>query len=173
MTPNILRRALLAAALLLGATSVEAQQATSSAPRTAAPDAAMVGHGPNGATLRCRDGSYPTPGAADSACDGKGGVLVRFPLVRRPAAVSAARTQNTPPAQDPKLTARDTILPEGVITHEAMRRQVEAANALGGRPPAGATLLCVNGSFVIADTSSARCAQAGGVRLRFEAPRRP
>lgn len=173
MTSPIIQRALLAtAALLVGATSIEAQQATS-APRTKAPDAAMVGHGPNGATLRCRDGSYPSPGAADSACDGKGGVLVRFPLVRRPADVSAARTQNAPPAQDPRLTARDTIRPDGVITHEAMRREVEAANALGGRPPAGATLLCVNGSFVIADTSSVRCAQAGGVRLRFEAPRRP
>jgi hypothetical protein len=170
--PLNLRSLLAASALCLGATAAQAQQATQPAPRTKAPDAAMVGHGPNGATLRCRDGSYPAPGAADSACEGKGGVLVRFPLVRRPEAASATRQQNTPPARDPRLTARDTILPDGVITHEAMRRQVEAANALGGRPPAGATLLCVNGTYVVADTSSTRCAQAGGVRLRFES-RRP
>lgn len=59
------------------------------------------------------------------------------------------------------------------MTYEAMRRQIDAATARGGQPPAGATLLCVNGSYVVADTSSARCAQAGGVRLRFEVPRRP
>lgn len=174
MTVHVtLRSLMVASALCVGATALQAQQATQPAPRTKAPDASMVGHGPNGATLRCRDGSYPAPGAADSACEGKGGVLVRFPLVRRPAAASATRERNAPPVQDPRLTARDTILPDGVMTHEAMRRQVETANALGGRPPAGATLLCANGTYVIADTSSTRCAQAGGVRLRFEAPRRP
>lgn len=161
-----------ALALSLGATAAPAQQANQASP-TKVPDAAMLGHGPGGATLRCRDGSYPAPGAADAACEGKGGVLARFPLVRRPAAATAARTRNAPPERDPRLAARDTIPTGDVVTYDAIRREVEANNALGGRPPAGATLLCVNGSYVVADTSSARCAQAGGVRLRFEPQRRP
>lgn len=166
------RRAIGAAfALCALAATAQAQQRPASQ-RATVPDSGLVGHGPNGATLRCRDGSYPSPGAADAACDGKGGVLVRFPLVRRPSAVTAP-AGTAAPARDPRLTARDTILPDGVSTHEAMRRQVEAANALGGRPPAGATLLCVNGTYIVADTAAARCAQAGGVRLRFEPARRP
>ncbi len=167
-----MRALLTLSALVFGATAVQAQQPTPP-PRVTLPDPALVGHGPNGATLRCRDGSYPAPGAADSACDGKGGVLIRFPLVRRPAAATATQTRPTPAARNAAPSARDSVLPPEMLTHDAMRREVEASNALGGRPPAGATLLCANGTYVVADTSSARCAQAGGVRLRFEPPRRP
>lgn len=158
--------------VLIGALTVHASPASAQQAPRSAPDSAVVGHGPNGATLRCRDGSYPSAGAPDSACDTKGGVLARFPVVRRPAATPAAQVRKAPPARDPRLTTRDTTPPEGFVTHEEMRRQVQAANARGGRPPEGATLLCANGTYVVADTAAARCAQAGGVRLRFEPRRR-
>lgn len=166
--PRFLASTALASAVALGATAAHAQQTP-----PAAPSATAVGHGPNGATLRCRDGSYPTPGAPDSACDGKGGVLTRFPLIRRPAATTALQVRSAAPARDPRLTTRDSTPPDGFVSHEEMRRQVEADNARGGKAPAGATLLCVDGTYVVADTASVRCARAGGVRFRLAPTLRP
>jgi hypothetical protein len=165
-------RCLIAASLLAGFATLGPRPVLAQQAPQAAPSATVVGHGPNGATLRCRDGSYPTPGAPDSACDAKGGVLTRFPVVRRPAASTGAAVRAARPARDPRLSTRDTTPPEGFVSHEEMRRQVQAENARGGRPPEGATLLCANGTYVVADTSATRCAQAGGVRLRFEPRRR-
>lgn len=119
----------------------------------------LKGMGPNGATLRCRDGSYPAPFAPESACDAKGGVLVKFrvrgtpaPLPAPPATPAAPQSVTVPLMERPPSKANMVIAP-------AVR-------------PEGATLLCRDGSYVVADTSATRCAQKGGVKVRF-LPGRP
>ncbi len=127
------------------------------------------GSGPNGATMRCKDGSYPPNGAPDSACDGKGGILVRFPLRRFPQASTAPKVVAAPPA------AR---APVDTATANALLREPPMVNRAkeflpAERPPANATLQCNDGSYVVNDTTSARCATRGGVMSRFAPVRRP
>lgn len=136
----------------IGAQTAEARSGDASyrAPGT------VVGTGPNGATLRCRDGSHPAPMAPDAACQGKGGVLLRYP-VRRTAAPSATPALVTAPAAPtipaPTPPARVRPTGDGVIPAR--------------RPPADATLLCVDGTFITADTAAAACGAHGGVKVRL------
>ncbi|HRN53405.1 MAG TPA: hypothetical protein PK788_07905, partial [Gemmatimonadaceae bacterium] len=92
-----------------------AQPAQAQGTETVVPAAGMggIGSGPNGATLRCKDGSYPTAGAPDSACDGKGGVLVRFPARQRPQPTASATAPRRPAVAS--SAARDTTPPEGFV----------------------------------------------------------
>lgn len=169
----------LALAAMLGAATraVEAQQATpegaTAAPSTrpAPPPAVARGTGPNGATLRCGDGSHPAAGAADAACDGKGGVALRYPLVLTPRAGSA---RVAPPAAQSRAArpARDTTPPPGFTSWQQHQANVRAENAQA-TPPAGARLRCGDGSWIVSDTTSARCAGKGGVTLRLAAPVAP
>lgn len=116
----------------------------------------VTGSGPNGATIRCRDGSHPAPMAPDAACSAKGGVLLRYPLRRTaapssaPALIAAPATPTIPAPQPP---ARVRPAGDGVVPVR--------------RPPADATLLCVDGTFITADTSAAACGARGGVKVRF------
>jgi hypothetical protein len=162
-----------AAALLLAIAPAGAQQR----PETAVPvgdapaagpnrNTTLRGTGPNGATLRCRDGSYPAPLAPESACDGKGGVLLRFPVRATPQAVQAP-ARPTVQAQA-RVVAPDTARPAGFTPWRERRAAVAAENA-AQRPPEGATLRCGDGSWVLRDTTSARCAARGGVALRLPA----
>lgn len=124
------------------------------------------GSGPNGATMRCKDGSYPPNGAPDSACDGKGGILVRFPLRRFPSPSTLPKVVAAPaPPRPPADTA--AALREPPMVNRA--KEFLPAE----RPPANATLQCYDGSFVVNDTTSTRCASRGGVLLRFPPVRRP
>jgi hypothetical protein len=119
----------------------------------------LRGLGPNGATLRCRDGSYPAPFAPESACDAKGGVLVKFRVRGSPAPLPAPpAVAETPPT----------------VTVPLLERPPSKANTVIAPPPKpdGATLLCRDGTYVTADTSVTRCAQRGGVKVRF-LPSRP
>lgn len=123
--------------------------------------ASVRGAGPNGATMRCRDGSYPVPTAPDAACETKGGILVRFPLLRTPAssAPRAAEPSSAPMrAADPELPGPTPSRANVVIPAE--------------RVPADATLLCRDGSYVRADTSTARCATHGGLKGRLPVVRK-
>lgn len=150
---------LASAALLLFVPALSAAQAVASPTRPA--DSARVtpsnlrGLGPEGATLRCRDGSYPPPFAPEAACDQKGGVLVKFRVRGTPAPLPA-------PASPPAAPASVTLPP-------APERPPSRANVFIPPPerPAGATLLCRDGTYVVADTSALRCASRGGVQLRF------
>lgn len=146
--------------LLAAAQPARAQQTETAVPVNG------TGRGPNGATLRCKDGSYPAPGAADSACDGKGGVLVRFPARRTPPppAAAAAPTRPAPPR-----TVRDTTPPEGFVPWRERRARAAAEDAQL-RIPEGATLRCRDGEWILRDSTTARCAAHGGVQLRV-APR--
>lgn len=126
------------------------------------PAEVLVGTGPNGATLRCRDGSYPAALAPESACAEKGGVLVRFPLRRTPQngpRVGRTTPHPIPPDSAPAPALRADPVPD--------RSNVIVPAAL---PPANATLQCGDGTFIVSDTSSVRCAQRGGVAVIF--PRR-
>lgn len=132
------------------------------------------GAGPNGATLRCRDGSHPAPGAADTACADKGGVAVRYPLVPIPGAPpgeqrAAARRASSDAAQRKAAEAR--VRAEPPAPPAAERR---AATVVPVEPrPADATLLCHDGTVIRADTTAVRCAAHGGVKGRFSARPRP
>lgn len=151
--------ALLAAALLATAGSVQAQG-------TATPAATMVGSGPNGATMRCGDGSHPAPNAAASACDGKGGVALRYPMRAQPKPVAAA-PQAAPVGGGAQQSARPAA-----PAVQSWREQTAAAREANraAMPTRETTLQCRDGSFVARDTSSARCAAHGGVKARFSPP---
>jgi hypothetical protein len=165
------------------ATSLQAQQATETlapaagAARNAPPAAVMTGTGPNGATLRCRDGSHPAPFAADAACADKGGVLHRYTLRATPQQAArptapAARTQARVQArvQAPSAAQVDSARPAGFVPYD-QRRALEAGES--ATPPAGATLRCNDGTWIVRDTVSARCANRGGVGLRIAQPEGP
>jgi len=158
----------LGALLLLGI----AQPALAQRQETAVPAPGMggVGSGPNGATLRCKDGSYPAPGAADAACDGKGGVLVRFPARRTPQPPAAVSAPTRPPAV--RAAPRDTTPPAGFVPWRE-RRARAAEESAQQRMPEGATLRCSDGTWVVRDTTSVRCASHGGVQLRIAPAMRP
>lgn len=160
MTPS---RLFLLTALCV-AVPVAAQEAIMVAPgatdsSTRAP-AALRGAGPNGATIRCRDGSHPAPNAPAGACDDKGGVLLRYPMLRVPARTSApalVKAPEPPPSASPSRPAALMTAPPG--------------STPAGAPPADATQVCRDGTVIRVDTTAAACAARGGVGLRFR--RRP
>jgi len=157
------------AGVALAAPRVAAQQAPVDRPAAAARVAPpTVGTGPNGATLRCRDGSYPAPKAPDSACAANGGVLVRFPL--RYLSEPATATAPTPPTPAQRAPAAvDRPRPDGFVPLVEVRAR---GDTLRG-PPIGATLLCKDGSYILRDTSASLCQSRGGLHLRLGAPRTP
>lgn len=151
------------AAMLMLAIPIDAQ--TPDAPAAPPPARAraadrVTGTGPGGATLRCRDGSYLVGPTEEGACATKGGLLVRFPLRRVP-----ERTVRPQAAPVPELPARtpDAVPADAVLENRA--RVVIPAE----QPPANATFLCRDGTYIVADTSRARCAAHRGVRLTFPA----
>jgi hypothetical protein len=166
-----------AAVVALAAQALGAQ-ATTEAPVSVLPAApsAPRGTGPNGATLRCRDGSYPAANSPDTACDGKGGVLVRYPVVR-PSGEATARANAAAAAataaarQERRREPADSVTPPPGFVPYSQRRA--AARDTLRPPPDGATLLCGDGSYVVRDTTAARCQDRGGVQLRLEAAKRP
>lgn len=127
--------------------------------------AVVRGAGPNGATLQCRDGSFPAPAAADAACDRHGGVLARFPLIRQPGPSTAADLRLPTPAavtDEAALVAPPPVTP----------RRADVLVRVPSRP-SDATAVCADGTYIRADSAvTARCATHGGVHLRF-APRPP
>ncbi|MBM3884480.1 MAG: hypothetical protein FJ361_01380 [Gemmatimonadetes bacterium] len=114
------------------------------------------GAGPNGATLKCRDGSHPAANAPASACDGKGGVLLRYPMLRIPARPTTPATVKAPEPPRPATPARPTAV-----------RAAPAATIPTGEPPADATQICRDGTMIRVDTTTAACAAHGGVALKL------
>lgn len=173
LSPPHLRRAALGLAMLTIPAFASAQASTPTAAPPAAPargaaesreDARgrvtpsnLRGLGPNGATLRCRDGSYPVAFAPESACDGKGGVMVKFRVTGSPAPIPVPAAPAAPPA----------------IVEPVPTRPPSRANEFVPAPerPQGATLLCRDGTYIVADTSALRCAGHRGVKIRFTVPR--
>jgi hypothetical protein len=161
---NTMTRVFLAAALCAMPTVALAQQSESAVPvgGPVRPAPRAEGTGPNGATMRCRDGTHPAATAPATACDARGGVLVRYPMrvtpqaaPARPAPAAARQAIQTRPAPD------SSIVPWRQRT--AQDRAAEAA----ARPPAGATLHCNDGTWIARDTSSTRCSPHGGVKTRI------
>jgi hypothetical protein len=152
-------RVLTLAIVVGGSDALAAQQTTTPADSGRVTPANLRGTGPNGATLRCRDGSYPAPMAPDSACEGKGGVLLRF------------RLRGTPPPL-PARAVPVAPAPAQVSAPPDVRPPSRASVFVPPPPaPAGATLMCKDGTYIVADTSSVRCASNGGVKLRFRSRR--
>lgn len=144
-----------------------AQTATETAV-PAAPTPAVRGAGPNGATMRCRDGSYPAAGAPATACDSKGGVLVRFPVRATPQPRSAPSAAPAAVRSGPANAAPDTTPPAGFVPWKNRASVAATQNAVPA--PQGATLRCQDGTWIARDTSSLRCAAHGGVQARISQP---
>lgn len=147
------------AGVVLLTTAAAAQGAPAPAAARVRPAERVTGTGPSGATMRCRDGSYVTT-TADDACAAKGGVLVRYPLRRVP----------EPPPERARVAA-PTVAPTPSEAAPAEPAPASRANVVvpAERAPANATFLCHDGTYIVADTSRARCATRGGVRLTFPA----
>ena len=167
-----------ATALLLLAIAAPALAAQSNAPSEApvpVGTGAPVGFGPNGATLRCRDGFLPAPGAPDAACAERGGVAARYPLRRRPLRAEAAATnaaaRSGATAQSQPARPDSGAKPAGFESYAQRRARADSINAAIARPPQGATLQCGDGTWIVNDTTTARCAARGGVRVSL--PRQP
>lgn len=171
-TLRLLFGAALAAMLL--APDAAAQGTETAVPVGPAP----VGMGPNGATLRCRDGFFPPAGAPDAACQERGGVLARFPLRRTPsrateaqatarAEAEARRNARAASGSNAAMAAAraDGARPAGFEPIAVRRARADSLNRAAATPPAGATLLCTDGTWIVRDTTQARCGTHGGVRI--------
>lgn len=146
-------------------TLAASQAAPADSTRRVFPTAMRTGAGPDGATLRCRDGSYPRPFAPDAECEGKGGVLVRFPVRSVPALPNASPfAVQADPFAHGSIAVADSSPPPGFAPFVSRAGDREPAF----RVPAGATFLCANGTFVVRDTASVRCAAHGGVSIQFQ-----
>lgn len=161
--------AALALALFCAPSVLAAQSRT----ETAVPvgGAEVRGMGPGGATLRCRDGFLPPAGAPDAACQERGGVMARYPLRRTPNRAAAtrdslARMSALRAAEAAQEVPRaDTARPAWFEPYATRRQRADSLNRASQTRPAGATLLCNNGTWIVRDTASARCASHGGVRV--------
>lgn len=147
--------------LAVAATRAGAQQGTVPDTSARSTPVNLVGMGPNGATLRCRDGSYPPAFAPDAACVDKGGVLIRFRVRGSPAPPRAPAAVKAPPLTEaaPAITAPE---PKSQANVRIPAPQM----------PRGTTLVCRDGTFIVGDTTSARCASHGGVKVRILPERR-
>ncbi len=176
----IVRLAVVACVVAASSSALSAQQATESiapatgttASRNAPLPPVLRGSGPSGATLRCRDGSHPAPFAADAACADKGGVLHRYTLRATPqqAAPATVPARAQARVQAPSAAPADSARPAGFVPFD-QRRAMEAPQS--AVPPAGATLRCNDGTWILRDTLSLRCANRGGVGLRLPQPETP
>jgi hypothetical protein len=164
---NRTRLHLVLAGALLAVASASLTPASLAAQTRPAPT--MTGTGPNGATMRCRDGSHPPANSPASACDSKGGLAYRYPMRAQPNPVgSTAASPAAAPSASRPAAQTETPAPKSWSERVAETR---AAN-LASLPPRDATLLCSDGTFVVRDTSAARCAAHGGLKARI-APQAP
>ena len=167
--------AAIVAALMIPA-GAKAQATETAVPVGPAP----VGMCPNGATLRCRDGFFPAPGAPDAACQEHGGVLARFPLRRTPSRAAEAqatarveaearqRARGSSANSAAMATARaDSARPAGFEPIAVRRARADSINRAANTRPAGATLLCTDGTWIVRDTLQSRCRPHGGVQVVF------
>ena len=162
LSTGALMVALLTAPVAAQQAAVQAAPASGGADSSYRAPGSVRGTGPGGATLRCRDGSHPAPFATDAACGEKGGVLMRYPVTRTPAP-PAPRITTT--SSRPRPAVRQATLPSASDLLAAT--PASGAATASPRPPADASLLCADGTYVRADTSAARCAARGGVRARL------
>ena len=159
--------------VMLGANALLAQ-ATRPAP-PAPPAASPTPVRPPGSTIKCNDESWAPAGSLASACDVHGGVKYRFvekltppPSKTRP---DSAQTRMPPPSKGVVAIPEGgtPIQPNASATpgvREASARQAPAA------PPAGATLLCVDGTYLTGTAEPARCTAHGGLVAKLP-PQRP
>lgn len=161
---------LIVAALLLPS-RLQAQSGSTPVP-VGLPSGSVVGMGPNGATLRCKDGFFAPPGAADSVCQERGGVATRWPVKRTPSRAADARAiaireADARPRATVALPRPDSTRPPGFEPFALRRQRADSANRAASIKPDGATMLCNDGSWVVRDTASVRCAARGGVKISF------
>ena len=148
------RAGLLATGLLLASAPLAAQAAapagspgaaaTAAPARTPLPEC-VEGTGPNGAAMRCRDGTFQAVSAGDAACDARGGIAVRFPLKRTPIAPAPAGRRSAPA---PAAGAASTAPAVQAAPFASRANVVVPAEPV----PACASLQCGDGSYVVQDT---------------------
>jgi hypothetical protein len=100
---------------------------------------------PANAIARCADGTFVVPPSDASACANRGGARVIMP------------GRGTPPAPVARaVTAQATV---------------RAAPVPAAAPPAGATMLCRDGTYLSGAPSAGRCDANGGLVAILPAPR--
>jgi len=123
-----------------------------------APAPRAVATKPAGSTLRCKDGAWAVANAADSWCTAHGGIGYRTVVVTPPPT----------PLPRPEAAPVKPLAPPakpGVVETQAAARQTvsqQASKAPTGPPP-GATLLCMDGTYLTGAADAARCSGHGGL----------
>lgn len=117
---------------------------------------------PDGSTIRCKDGSWAPAGATVAACDAHQGLAYRFPVTPPPPAAKPR-----PDADAPKLTPPP--VPQGITAPLENSSSVKSAATGSGvakgppTPPDGATLLCMDGTYLTGPAEPGRCSAYGGL----------
>ena len=116
---------------------------------------------PPGSIMRCKDGSWAPAGATGSACDAHQGLAYRFPVITPPPAAKPR-----PEADAPKLAPPPA--PQGMSAPVENSSSVMSASSAGAprrppTPPDGATLLCMDGTYLTGAAEPGRCQSYGGL----------
>lgn len=168
----------LAVGLPVMATAAQAQVQPSKPAAPAAPTPIVDKTRPDGALIRCNDGTWAPKGATVAACETHGGLAYRLPEIIAPPAPLAR-----PDASTPKFTPRPA--PSGALSsEERAQRNADAAAAQAKSikttrvmaptaPPADATLACKDGTYLSGQAEAARCDAHGGLAVFLPAARRP
>ncbi len=146
-----------------------AQQATTKPAPPPAPTPAVNTSQPAGSTIRCKDGTWAPAGAASSACDTHRGLAYRLPVITPPPAAKTRPDAGIAKAAPPPA-------PQGISAPEAtsspLRSTTSAtAGAIAGSPllpvppapPADASLLCMDGTYLTGAAEPSRCGAYGGL----------
>ncbi|MDQ8155596.1 MAG: hypothetical protein P3B98_13160 [Gemmatimonadota bacterium] len=125
---------------------------------------------PDGATIKCKDGSWAPKGADASACDAHRGLAYRLPEITTPPAAKprpdAGQARPTPPnAPEVVGGARDA---SGSARSSADIAERPAA----APPPSNAVMLCRDGTYLSGERVASRCDSHGGL-TGFLPARRP
>lgn len=149
----------------LAAAPASAQQEPPARVPPPAPAARPVETRPVGSVLRCKDGVWAPAGATDASCASHGGVGYRLRQIIPPPA-ALARPETTTTAAVPAPPTGSGLVEQSTVTTirpSATRAGVQQQKGPPGRPPADATLLCMDGTFLTGAAEPSRCSSHGGL----------
>ena len=152
-----------------GATPAFAQQSSAKPEPPPAPAPTVNTKQPAGSTIRCKDGSWAPAGAAISACDTHNGLAYRLPVITPPpppkTRPDAGVTKVTPPPAPEGISAPETASPSMRVATSlpAGANPGSAAPKAPPAPPADASLLCMDGTYLTGAAEPGRCGAYGGL----------
>jgi len=125
------------------------------------PAARPVATRPAGSTLRCKDGAWADAGAADSWCSTHGGIGYRTVVVTPPP--KALSRPEAAPAKPPAPPETPSMVETPATTRTTTTAKAAKAAKAPTAPPPGATLLCVDGTYLTGSAEADRCQGHGGL----------